>query len=56
MPTTVLATALPHPLADDPPFHLTVFLTPNLTGGAVLADHPPPADWVGTLRAARSTW
>ena len=49
MPTTVLATALPHSLADDAPFHLTVFLTPKLAGGGVLADHPAAADWVGTL-------
>ena len=30
MPTTVLATALPHSLADDAPFHLTVFVTHKL--------------------------
>ena len=31
MPTTVLATALPHSLADDAPFQLTVFLTHKLS-------------------------
>ncbi len=52
MPTTVLATALPHSLADDAPFQLTVFLTPKLVDGpdnAVLSDFPAAADWVTTL-------
>ena len=33
MPTTVLATALPHSLADDAPFQLTVFVTHKLVDG-----------------------
>ena len=45
MPTTVLATALPHSLADDAPFQLTVFLTHKLVGGALLSDFPAAADW-----------
>ncbi len=52
MPTTVLATALPHSLADDAPFQLTVFLTHKLVDGpenAVLSDFPAAADWVTTL-------
>ncbi|MGO4385869.1 hypothetical protein, partial [Specibacter sp. RAF43] len=50
MPTTVLATALPYSLADDAPFHLTIFFTHKLVGGGTqLADYPAAADWVGTL-------
>lgn len=50
MPTTVLATALPHSLADDAPFQLTVFVTHKLVGGgAMLSDYPAAADWVNTL-------
>ena len=49
MPTTVLATALPHSLADDAPFQLTVFLTHKLVGGALLSDFPAAADWPTTL-------
>src|SRR3954463_990961 len=49
MPTTVLATALPYSLADDAPFHLTVFLTHKLVGGGTLADYPPATVWPGTL-------
>lgn len=50
MPTTVLATALPHSLADDVPFQLTVFFTHKLTGGGTaLSDFPAAADWVGSL-------
>jgi hypothetical protein len=49
MPTTVLATALPYSLADDAPYHLTVFLTHKLVGGAQLSDFPAAADWVATL-------
>jgi hypothetical protein len=49
MPTTILATALPYSLADDAPFHLTVFVTHKLVGGAQLSDHPAAADWVDTL-------
>ena len=52
MPTTVLATALPHSLADDAPFQLTVFVTHKLIDGpaeATLADFPAAADWVTTL-------
>src|SRR6478609_88140 len=55
MPTTVLATALPHSLADDAPFHLTVFLTHKLVGGALLSDFPAAADWVGTLAGCTFT-
>ena len=57
MPTTVLATALPHSLADDAPFQLTVFLTHKLVdGGPLLSDFPAAADWVddaGRLHASR---
>ena len=52
MPTTVLATALPHSLADDAPFQLTVFVTHKLIDGpadATLANFPAAADWVTTL-------
>ncbi|MDJ0313555.1 hypothetical protein [Arthrobacter sp. H35-D1] len=50
MSTTVLATALPYSLADDAPFHLTVFITHKLVGGgALLSDHPAAAGWVDTL-------
>jgi hypothetical protein len=50
MPTTVMATALPYSLADDAPFHLTVFLTHKLAGaGVLLSDYPAAADWPGTL-------
>jgi hypothetical protein len=49
MPTTVLATALPHSLADDAPFHLTVFVTHKLVDGALLSDFPAAADWPATL-------
>ena len=49
MPTTVLATALPHSLADDAPFQLTVFLTHKLVDGALLSDFPAAADWPTTL-------
>lgn len=50
MPTTVLATALPYSLADDAPFHLTIFITHKLTGGgALLSGYPAAADWPGTL-------
>jgi hypothetical protein len=55
MPTTVLATALPHSLADDAPFHLTVFLTHKLVGGALLSDFHAAADWVGTLAGCTFT-
>ena len=49
MPTTVLATALPHSLADDELFHLTVFVTHKLVDGALLSDFPAAADWPTTL-------
>ncbi|GAA1521255.1 hypothetical protein [Kribbella lupini] len=49
MPTTVMATALPHSLADDASYQLTVFLTHKLVDGAVLSDFPTAADWPGTL-------
>src|SRR5688572_27976362 len=50
MPTTVLATALPHSLADEGPFLLSVFFTHKLVGGGTaLSDFPAAADWVGTL-------
>lgn len=49
MPTTVLATALPHSLADDASYQLTVFLTHKLVDGGVLSDFPAAADWPGTL-------
>lgn len=56
MPTTVLATALPYSLADDAPFHLTVFITHKLTsGGALLSGYPAAVDWVGTLSACTLT-
>jgi hypothetical protein len=58
MPTTVLATALPHSLADDAPFQLTVFITHKLVGGpdnAVLADFPAATDWVTTLAGCQLT-
>lgn len=56
MPTTVLATALPYSLADDAPFHLTVFITHKLTGGgALLAGYPAAANWVGTLAGCTLT-
>ena len=58
MPTTVLATALPHSLADDAPFQLTVFVTHKLVGGpdgAVLSDFPAAADWVTTLAGCTLT-
>ncbi|WP_282947977.1 hypothetical protein [Cellulomonas endometrii] len=61
MPTTLLATALPHSLADDAPFHLTVFVTHKLVAGPgepaapTLADFPPAADWVGTLAGCTLT-
>ena len=40
MPTTVLATALPHSLADDAPFQLTVFMTHKLVGRRVAVGLP----------------
>ncbi len=52
--TRVLATALPYSLADDAPFHLSVFFTHRLTPEATpatLADFPETADWIGTLNA-----
>ncbi|NMR19070.1 hypothetical protein [Cellulomonas fimi] len=56
MPATVLATALPHSLADDAPFQLTVFVTHKLVGaGAILSDFPAAADWVGTLAGCTFT-
>ena len=58
MPTTVLATALPHSLADDAPFQLTVFVTHKLIDGpaeATLADFPAAADWVTTLAGCTLT-
>ncbi len=55
MPTTVLATALPHSLADDASFQLTVFLTHKLVGGALLSDYPAAVDWVGTLAGCTLT-
>lgn len=56
MPTTVLATALPYSLADDAPFHLTVFITHKLTGGgALLSGYPAAADWPGTLAGCTLT-
>ncbi|WP_314194571.1 hypothetical protein [uncultured Arthrobacter sp.] len=52
MPTTVLATALPHSLGDSAPFQLTVFFTHKLTGaGTNLSDFPAATDWVSTLGA-----
>lgn len=52
MPTTVLATALPHSLADNAPFQLTIFFTHKLTGaGTNLSDFPAATDWVSTLGA-----
>ena len=58
MTTTVLATALPHSLADDAPFQLTVFVTHKLVDGpadAVLSDFPAAADWVTTLAGCTLT-
>ena len=55
MPTTLLATALPHSLADDAPFQLTVFMTHKLVGGASLSDFPAAADWVDTLAGCTLT-
>ena len=58
MPTTVLATALPHSLADDAPFQLTVFVTHKLVGGpesAALSHFPAAADWVATLAGCTLT-
>ncbi|NUU18538.1 hypothetical protein HP550_14880 [Cellulomonas humilata] len=55
MPTTLLATALPHSLADDAPFQLTVFLTHKLVGGALLSDFPAAADWPATLAGCTFT-
>lgn len=50
MPTTVLATALPHSLADDAPFQLTVFFTHKLVGGGTaLSGYPAAAGWIDTL-------
>ena len=56
MTTTVMATALPHSLADDAPFQLTVFFTHKLLdGGPQLSDYPAAADWVKTLAEATLT-
>ena len=58
MPTTIMATALPYSLADDAPFHLTVFISHKLVGGiegAVLSDFPAAADWVTTLSGCTLT-
>ncbi|MCE0485268.1 hypothetical protein [Ornithinimicrobium sediminis] len=52
--TRLLATALPHSLAPDAPFHLSVFFTHRLTPDAapsVLGDFPDTASWVTTLLA-----
>lgn len=55
MPTTVLATALPHSLADYAPFHMTVFVTHKLVDGAVLSDFPAVVDWPATLKGCSLT-
>ncbi|HEY0519144.1 MAG TPA: hypothetical protein VGC84_06590 [Ilumatobacteraceae bacterium] len=58
MTTTILATGLPHSLADDAPFQLTVFITHKLIDGpadATLADFPAAADWVNTLAGCTLT-
>ena len=56
MPTTVLATALPYSLADDAPFHLTVFVTHKLVGRRrCLSDFPAAADWPTTLAGCSLT-
>jgi hypothetical protein len=61
--TRFLATALPHSLAEEAPFHASVFVTHRLVPDgpdATLADFPAAADWVatlttGTLRLLAST-
>lgn len=50
MTTTIQATALPHSLADDATFQLTVFITHKLVGDQpTLAGYPAAAGWVDTL-------
>lgn len=52
--TRFLATALPHSLAADADFHLSVFFTHRLTPeaqGATLTDFPDAQAWVKTLQA-----
>jgi len=56
MTTTVLATALPHSLADDAPFQLTVFFTHKLAGaGDLLSGYPAAERWVDTLAGCTLT-
>jgi hypothetical protein len=58
MTTTVLTTALPHSLADDARFQLTVFVTHKLVDGppdATLADFPAVLDWPTTVAGSTFT-
>lgn len=54
MPTTLIATALPHSLADDASFQLSVFFTHKLvSGGDTVAGYPAAADWVDVLKGCK---
>lgn len=56
MSTTVMVTALPHSLADDAAFHLTVFFTHKLVdAGKDLSSYPAAQDWVTTLLGSTLT-